>query len=93
MHPLTLPYPCGVSRWLGRLRSRRGYLPPVVIPARLAKVVRSFEFAAIRAFGKSTLSQGMMRTPHIAARWRSLLFWNGHWKLDCGDRVRRTPGN
>ena len=27
----------------------------------------------------------MMRAPHIAARWRSFLFWNGHCELESGE--------
>ena len=59
-----------------------GHLPAVVVAAGPAQVVRTLQFAAIRAFGISGRFQGVMRAPHVAARRRSLLFWNGHWELE-----------
>ncbi len=63
---------------LSGLRSRRGHFTPVVVSARFAQMMRALELAAIRAFGISRGFQRMMRSPHVAARGRSLLFWNGH---------------
>src|SRR5260370_37815161 len=62
----------------GVLRSRRGHFTPVVVAARFAQMMGALELAAIRAFGISRGFQRMMRSPHVAARGRSLLFWDGH---------------
>jgi hypothetical protein len=63
---------------LGGLRSRRGHFTPIVVAARFAQMMRALQLAAIRAFGISRGFQRMMRSPHVAARGRSLLFWDGH---------------
>src|SRR5205085_3724778 len=61
-----------------RLRSCLDDLPPVIVAAGLAQVVRTLQLAAVRAFGIGDRLQRMMRSPHIAPRWRSFLLGNGH---------------
>src|SRR5437763_1428743 len=73
--PLTLV--C-LSAGLG---SCLGDLPPVIVAAGFAQVMRTLQLAAVRALGKGGRLQRMMRAPHVAPRWRSFLFGNGHEKL------------
>src|SRR3954447_11203852 len=77
---LTLLPPAPVWFSAGR-RSCFGDLAPVIIAAGSAQVMRALQLAAIRAFGIGRRLQRMMRSAHIASRWRSFLFGNGHWKL------------
>src|SRR5271169_331010 len=63
------------------LRSYLGDLPPVIVAAGFAQVVRTLQLAAIRALRIGGRFQRMVRSPHIAPRWRSFLFGNGHGEL------------
>ena len=64
----------------GRLQCRSCDLPAIVISTRMAKMVRTLEFAAIRTFRIRRRFQRIVRTAHIAARWRGFLLRDGH----CG---------
>src|SRR5205823_3134821 len=63
------------------LRSCLRDLPPVIVAAGLTQVVRALQLAAIRALRIGGRLKRMMRSPHIAPRWRSFLFGNGHGGL------------
>ena len=49
------------------LRWRRDHLAPVVVPARLAKMVRTLQLTAIGAFRIGGRFEPMVRAPHVAA--------------------------
>src|SRR5215469_18954800 len=63
------------------LRTLTRHLAAVIVAARFAQMMGPLEFAAIRAFGVGRRFQGVMRTPHIAARGRGFLLWDGHGRL------------
>src|SRR5271168_1577420 len=70
-------------------RTSLGDLPPVIITAGFAQMMRTLQLATVRALGIGGRLQSMVRATHVAPRWRSFLFGNGHWKLgDLGVGLR-----
>src|SRR3954470_22961524 len=86
MLPFTGRAPCRAACLdagpLGRRRiGLRHDFAPVVMAAGRAEVMRPLQLAAIRAFGVGGGAERVMRTPHVAARGRGLLFRNSHDRL------------
>lgn len=65
------------KRELGQLFDG-GNFAAVVRTARLANVVRTHVLAAVGAFDEVGRIKRMMRTTHVALRFRNLLLRNGH---------------
>src|SRR5438552_18608626 len=96
---LRLPVTAMIQRqggWSAALcRVRRRNLPAVIVTAGCADMMRTLQFAAVRALQRLGRLQGMVRPPHVATRLGDFFLWNSHQSffleesVDLGGRLPR----
>src|SRR5918995_3929825 len=78
----------GARSSAGSIRDLNDHLAAVVVPARLADVMRQLEFATVRALAQVDGPQSMVRTAHVAPGFRNLPLRYGHSSRPRSTRVR-----